>query len=857
MIDQISDNSLNAKQLQAQVHYDKGEYKESIELCRQMTRLKPKESDWAKKLLEVIIGALNKTISSNPEDYQAWENRGAAKYCLCREAEAKRDCEEAIRLNRGSDFAWWYLGSAKFFLGSYEESVQDLNEAIELNPQNSWAWARRGAAKRMLDRDEEATRDCEEAIRLNPHNELAWANLGDAKRFLGHYEEAIKAFNEAVKLNPNDGWTYGCRAEAHLKLGHDEEAMDDFLRSLELNPHDHDVKAQLDELKNRLGIFGLAQYYHSRQKFDETIIYTTRAIQETQDKEKSKTLYEMRAISYGGLENYTQALRDIKAALKLDPDDPEALCIFGRIKLATKDLKEAEKILRLSIKKKPDFFQSWFFLGQVYFTSGTGKENLKDLNNAINTFNKATKLDPSDAGAWQYLGESKLELYEDKMKKKKYGKSEAQKNKKKKDEDKILEHLNAAVRLNPNNWRAWRSRGVAKVTFHRYEEAVEDLQQVLVFRPNDEDVQRLLAEINPELPPQASAPPPGGENTIQYNLQPQPKPFVPAHVPPVMGEQTLQNYYQQLQPPNHAVVAQNYWATLGGSEIVLCEEKDRGGMGIVYRALWQNVAVAVKVSLGNANNSPESEKALTALKAEYNTLSALEHPNIIRVYGDAIGSDGRYGFVMDFYTNSLSQYLFEQHHPVEDRINCALHVAKGLAYLHGRTPVIIHRDLKTGNVLVKKDHEGKDLVVLTDFGTSLKLIEQTHQDTKTAMGTVSHFPPEILSPLNGIAQYRPSCDMFSFAVLLRTCLAEEVPYKGWEPIAISNFVLKQENNRLDIPNAVATEIPRSSKLAKDADLKLAKLIKGCWQTKPDKRPTAEYASRELEEIHKTVVQARK
>ena len=97
-------------------------------------------------------------------------------------------------------------------------------------------------------------------------------------------------------------------------------------------------------------------------------------------------------------------------------------------------------------------------------------------------------------------------------------------------------------------------------------------------------------------------------------------------------------------------------------------------------------------------------------------------------------------------------------------------MALGLRYLHTRTPIIIHRDLSSNNVLISKGMEGK----IGDLGT-VRLVDPTRQSQMTkAPGTVDFMPPEALAGSDNI-KYGKELDVFSFGCVMLHTLSHQWP----------------------------------------------------------------------------------
>ncbi|VAI72371.1 unnamed protein product [Triticum turgidum subsp. durum] len=139
--------------------------------------------------------------------------------------------------------------------------------------------------------------------------------------------------------------------------------------------------------------------------------------------------------------------------------------------------------------------------------------------------------------------------------------------------------------------------------------------------------------------------------------------------------------------------------------------------------------------------------------------------------------------------------------------------ARGMNYLHNCTPVVVHRDLKSPNLLVDKNW----VVKVCDFGLS-RIKHNTFLSSRSTAGTAEWMAPEVL-------RNEPSdekCDVFSYGVILWELCTLLQPWEGMNPMQVVGAVGFQER-RLDIPAEV--------------DPAIAEIIERCWQTDPKTRPS--------------------
>ncbi|KAI3665486.1 hypothetical protein L6452_44113 [Arctium lappa] len=192
----------------------------------------------------------------------------------------------------------------------------------------------------------------------------------------------------------------------------------------------------------------------------------------------------------------------------------------------------------------------------------------------------------------------------------------------------------------------------------------------------------------------------------------------------------------------------------------------QGGFGYVYKGvLPDGREVAVK-SLKSGSTQGERE-----FQAEVEIISRVHHRHLVSLVGYCI-ADAQRMLVYEYVPNkALDFHLHGKGCPVmnwETRIRIALGSAKGLAYLHEDChPRIIHRDIKSSNILLDHNFEAK----VADFGLAkLASGEDTHISTRV-MGTFGYLAPEYASS----GKLTEKSDVFSFGVMLLELLTGRKP----------------------------------------------------------------------------------
>ncbi len=198
------------------------------------------------------------------------------------------------------------------------------------------------------------------------------------------------------------------------------------------------------------------------------------------------------------------------------------------------------------------------------------------------------------------------------------------------------------------------------------------------------------------------------------------------------------------------------------------ENLGQGGMGSVYRAIDQNLSVDVAVK----ENLFTTDEYARQFRLEAVILANIRHPNLPRVSDHfVIAGEGQY-IVMDFIEGEDLRQRMERVGilPEDEVILIGAAICDALSYLHTRTPPILHRDIKPGNVKISPDGH----IFLVDFG--LAKVYQGNQATTTGARamTPGYSPPEQY----GMARTDTRTDIYSLGATLYAALTSVIPEDG-------------------------------------------------------------------------------
>lgn len=259
------------------------------------------------------------------------------------------------------------------------------------------------------------------------------------------------------------------------------------------------------------------------------------------------------------------------------------------------------------------------------------------------------------------------------------------------------------------------------------------------------------------------------------------------------------------------------WA-IDFKEIVFGPRIGAGGFGEVYKCKYDYKMVAVKTLQKIEDDDPQA--LMAEFMVEMKLMSKLRHPNIVEFIGACIHNPNL-AIILEFMAGgSLYRAIHRRRRnmlgpfPLLKTVWIAFGVAKGMAHLHSQYPVVIHRDVKSPNVLLGTNVRE---VKITDFGLS-RLRVNSYVNTGPG-GTPEWMAPELLrqDPFN------EKSDVFSFGVILWELVMCEKPWRDDHPMQIV-FKVGSRGEKLPTPPPESCEP------------ELREMIVECFADDPKRRP---------------------
>jgi len=236
-----------------------------------------------------------------------------------------------------------------------------------------------------------------------------------------------------------------------------------------------------------------------------------------------------------------------------------------------------------------------------------------------------------------------------------------------------------------------------------------------------------------------------------------------------------------LQPEIEGSLGATYDSPIGtvlADRYEILSEVGRGGMSIVYRGrhLLMDRICAIKMLLSQLMYDQTSKKRFQ-LEAE--AASCLKHPNIIAVYDYGIAPTGQPYLVMEYLVGESLADVIKRDKNIEQRRAVRIFIQACDALSHAHKKGVIHRDLKSSNIMLVEQEEKNDIVKVLDFGIA-KLMPSSGKLPQNLTQTGEVFgSPIYMSPEQCLGQNLDQrSDIYSMGTMVYEALTGVPPLVG-------------------------------------------------------------------------------
>lgn len=292
-----------------------------------------------------------------------------------------------------------------------------------------------------------------------------------------------------------------------------------------------------------------------------------------------------------------------------------------------------------------------------------------------------------------------------------------------------------------------------------------------------------------------------------------------------------------------SAIASAAFFTVKPSELHLRSLLGRGAQAEVYKADWTRNFTACKSTVVVAVK--RLHEGLGPIYRDREALGLItDHANLVKCFDATV--DPPYLIVTEYCAGgTLFDLLYNtrQEIALPQRIKIMLDIAAGMKYLHSQRPCILHRDLKSSNILLMqpvRSLEQMPFAKVADFGLARTAGGGSMWAMTKGVGTWRWMAPEVFE-LHDNDAYDERADVFSFAMVMYEVLFRKMPY-------IERFPEDSNDPRIGMHVCMGLR-PSTDGMSPDFPPQLLELVQQAWSGTPAERPTFT----ELEEALKALL----
>jgi tetratricopeptide (TPR) repeat protein len=638
-----------------------------------------------------------------------------------------------------------YRAEIKRILLRYEEALEDLNRAHQIQPNSVFTLSTRGAVWKELMDFENAKKDLDRANELDCKNYFVKTQRGVVKRCLGDFDGALVDLTDADALKPNQAFVLAQLGVVTRELGNFEEALHYLETARRLAPEDFFVYQQRGVVRRELDdLDGAWEDLNMANALKPKDSYTLRR----------------RGVTRREMLDYQGSLQDLSMANVLEPYNDVTLNELGVTKKVLGDFQGAVEDLTMANRIRAN--QAFTLKHR-----GSAHRELGNLVDALRDLSCADDLEPNDFFTLLELGMTKKLSHDYKG---------------------ALINYNRVVEMEPNDPWILRERGSVRRDLKDFRGALEDLKKVEELQPKlysqalvtvvercstkyameDIDGAREDAKMVREL---------WGEHGRSLIKGEQLK---LATICRSAGPSESASSFSERLNDIETLTSSRYLLWIKHRKLLFLRDLGRGSYGYVQKCKWvdKNKDVAVKFVTSHIKD---------AFEYEVRILASIQHPRVVRLIGCSYNEEEKQGLlVMELMQQNLRSLIdskrCENGQPFElpVAVDIMAKIAEAMEYLHEQG--VLHRDLKSSNVLVNRIEDGKEeyVVKIADFG--MARMQKKKNNTSFFMtvdvGATLWRAPEVFKNEEGSQDYSFPADVWSYGITCYEVLTGEVPFEG-------------------------------------------------------------------------------
>jgi len=248
----------------------------------------------------------------------------------------------------------------------------------------------------------------------------------------------------------------------------------------------------------------------------------------------------------------------------------------------------------------------------------------------------------------------------------------------------------------------------------------------------------------------------------------------------------------------------------------------QGGMAYVFKASRKDGAFDRVTAIKFIKRGIDTDEVIKRFTLERNLLASLNHANIAQLYDGGITNDGLPYFIME-YVDGSNIAEFSRGKSIVEKLNLIIQVCDAVDFAHKN--LIVHRDIKPGNILVNK----KNQVKLTDFGIAKILDNKSNDDFTSPQMRV--MTPEYASPEQRSGKLiNTTTDIYQLGLLLYEVISDQ---KSWNKEAEKHqLIFKNKNVSSELKSIVQTATMEEPELRYNSVEALKNDINNFLENKP-------------------------